>query len=82
MPPALLLSAILSTVYGVAFHLWRGGNIRRLMLFLVAAWFGFGLGQLIGAALNWNVGLIGEVHLIEATIGSLIALIVVNRPAA
>jgi len=82
MPPALLLSALLSTAYGAAFHFWRGGGLRRLGLFLVAGWIGFGLGQLVGMLIEWNVGMLGEVHLVEATIGSLIALSVVNRPAA
>ncbi len=82
MPPALLLSALLSTAYGAAFHLWRGGDLRRLGLFLVAGWVGFGLGQVAGLSLGWNGGMIGEVHVIEATTGSLIALLVVNRPTA
>jgi hypothetical protein len=80
--PAILLSAILSTAYGAVFHVWRGGSLRRLGLFLVAAWVGFGLGQLAGMLIGWDAGQVGEVHLIEATLGSLIALIVVNRPAA
>ena len=82
MLPAILLSAILSTAYGAVFHVWRGGSLRRLGLFLVAAWVGFGLGQLAGMLIGWDAGQVGEVHLIEATLGSLIALIVVNRPAA
>ncbi|MGH2593360.1 MAG: hypothetical protein ACRDGG_07590 [Anaerolineae bacterium] len=82
MPPALLLSALLSTAYGAAFHFWRGGDLRRLGLFLVAGWVGFGLGQLAGLLIDWNGAMLGEVHLVEATIGSLIALLVVNRPPA
>ena len=82
MQPALLLAALLSTVYGAAFHFWRGGDVRRLGLFLVASWIGFGLGQIAGTLIGWNAGMIGEAHLIEATLGSLIALVVVNRPAA
>ena len=82
MQPALLLSALLSTVYGAAFHFWRGDDVRRLGLFLVASWIGFGLGQIAGTLIGWKAGMIGEAHLIEATLGSLIALVVVNRPAA
>ncbi len=82
MAPALLFSAIVSTVYGALFHFWRGGSLRRLGLFLVAAWIGFGAGQVAGRLIGWNLGMVGDVHLIEATLGSLIALIVVNRPTA
>ena len=82
MPPAILLSALLATAYGALFHLWRGGDVRRLGLFLVAGWIGFGLGQLAGMLIGWNAVMVGEVHLIEATAGSLMALLVVNRPSA
>lgn len=82
MSPALLLSALLSTAYGAVFHLWRGGDVRRLMVFVVAAWIGFGVGQLLGALIGWPAGRIGEVHVVLASIGSLAALLVVNRPSA
>jgi len=82
MPPAILLAVLLSTAYGAAFHVWRGGDRRRLGLFLVAGWVGFGLGQLLGLLISWNGAMLGEVHLVEATLGSLIALLVVNRPSA
>jgi len=82
VPPVFLISALISTFYGAVFHVWRGGNARRLALFLSAGWIGFGLGQLIGALIGWNIGMLGEVHLIEASAGSLIALLIVNRPAA
>ena len=82
MSPGLLLSALLSTAYGAAFHLWRGGDVRRLGVFLISAWIGFGVGQLIGSLLGWSGGQIGEVHVVAATIGSFIGLLVVNRPSA
>lgn len=56
--------------------------MRRLFVFLVTAWIGFGVGQLIGLLIGWSGGQIGEVHVIEATIGSVIGLLVVNRPSA
>ena len=80
MPPALLFSLLLSTAYAALFHLWRGGGVRRLGLFLVAAWIGFALGQAAGSLLGWNVAMLGEVHLLEATIGSAMALVIVSRP--
>lgn len=82
MPPWILLSVLLSTAYGALFHLWRGGDARRLGLILFASWIGFGLGQVVGLVIDWNGLMLGEVHLIEASLGSLIALIVVNRPPA
>jgi len=32
--PAFLLGFVLSTLYGAAFHLWRGGSIGRLFFYL------------------------------------------------
>jgi hypothetical protein len=80
MPPALMLAALLSTAYAALFHLLRGGALRRLGLLLIASWVGFGLGQAAGALIAWNGAMIGEIHLIEATIGSGIGLVVVSRP--
>jgi hypothetical protein len=82
MPPAILLAGMLSTAYGALFHLWRGGPLRRLALFVAAAWIGFAAGQVAGNLLAWDGAMLGEVHLVEATLGSLIALLIVNRPSA
>jgi len=81
MPPALLIFLLLPTAYAALFHLWRGGSARRLGVLLVAAWIGFGLGQVAGLLLGWDVAMLGEVHLLEATFGSLTALVIVSRPA-
>jgi len=81
MSPALLFSFLLSTTYAALFHLWRGGSVRRLGLLLLAAWIGFGLGQVAGLLLGWNVAMLGEVHLLEASFGSLVVLLIVSRPA-
>ena len=52
-----------------------------MALLVVAAWIGFAVGQLIGAVLDLHVLLIGEVHLLEGIIGSVIVLVLVGRPA-
>ena len=82
MPAWILTGVLLGTAYAVLFHLWRGGSLRRLAALIAAAWLGFAAGQLVGTLIGWPTPMLGETHLIEATIGSLIALIVVSRPAA
>lgn len=72
--PTLVLGLILSTLYGALFHLWRGGNAGRLLLYLILAWIGFWLGQIIGNYLNLTFDLIGLLHIVIATLGSLIFL--------
>jgi uncharacterized membrane protein YeaQ/YmgE (transglycosylase-associated protein family) len=72
--PTLFLGLILSTLYGALFHLWRGGNAGRLLLYLILAWVGFWLGQLIGNYLNVTFDALGQLHVVIATLGSLIFL--------
>ncbi len=72
--PALFLGLILSTLYGAAFHLWRGGNAGRLLLYLLLAWIGFWLGQLAGSLLKVSFDTVGTLHLLFATLGSLVLL--------
>jgi uncharacterized membrane protein YeaQ/YmgE (transglycosylase-associated protein family) len=72
--PTLFLGLILSTLYGAVFHLWRGGNAGRLLLYLLLAWIGFWLGQLIGNYLHVSFDTLGQLHLITATLGSLLFL--------
>ena len=72
--PTIILGLILSTLYGALFHLWRGGNAGRLLLYLLLAWIGFWLGQLIANFLNISFDTLGQLHLLFATLGSLIFL--------
>jgi hypothetical protein len=72
--PALLLGVLISTLYGAAFHLWRGGNIWRLILYLVLGWLGFWLGQFLATQLGWSLGSYGQLHLGMATLLSAVFL--------
>lgn len=73
--PSLVLSAILSTAYAAGFHLVFGGKGRHLMLYLLASWLGFALGQWAGGAIGISVLDIGPVHTAAASLGSWLALI-------
>jgi hypothetical protein len=72
--PALLFGIVISTLYGAAFHLWRGGNSGRLILYLILGWVGFWIGHIAGNLFNWTFGSIGQLRLGMATISSLIFL--------
>jgi len=74
--PTLFLGLILSTLYGALFHLWRGGNAGRLILYILLAWIGFWLGQLVGNLANVSFDTLGQLHLVVASIGSIVFLIV------
>jgi hypothetical protein len=72
--PSILLGIILSTLYGSGFHLWRGGNLGRLILYLILGWAGFWIGQALANSLGWNFLSFGPLHLGMATLLSFIFL--------
>jgi hypothetical protein len=74
--PSVVFSFILATLYGAAFHLVSGGDARRLALFLLAAWLGFALGQSLGEVVGMTLLDIGPLHMLTATIGAWLALVV------
>ncbi|MBE7474811.1 MAG: hypothetical protein DPW09_45230 [Anaerolineae bacterium] len=78
MAPYLLLSLLLGGAYGALFHLWRGKNIRELVIYFLTGIIGFGLGQIIGNVLGLNVFLIGPLHIVEASVMSWVCLFVMQ----
>lgn len=71
---ALVLGFLLATIYGAAFHLVFGGAVKRLILYLVAAWLGFFIGQFVGDFLNFELLKLGKIHLLSATVGAWLLL--------
>jgi hypothetical protein len=61
---------------GALFHLIIGGDARRLALFLLSGWIGFTLGHFLGILFHIDILNIGSLHIVSATIGAFIALIV------
>jgi uncharacterized membrane protein YeaQ/YmgE (transglycosylase-associated protein family) len=76
--PNATLGFILATLCGALFHLIMGGDARRLALFLLAGWVGFGLGHVLGTILQINLLNIGTLRLASAVFGALVALIVAH----
>lgn len=68
--PSILFGLLLSTLYGAAFHLWRGGGLGRLLLYLILGWTGFWVGQFIASKLGWTFASLGPLNLGMATITS------------
>jgi hypothetical protein len=76
--PAIAFGIVLSTLYGAAFHVWRGGGLRKLAVLILLAWGGFWAGQIAGAALNVTFGRVGTLLLGTATAGSFLVLFIGN----
>jgi hypothetical protein len=74
--PSLIFGLLLSSLYGAAFHLIRGGNLGRLLLYLILAWAGFWAGHFLGGALGWRFASLGPLNLGMATVVSLLFLVV------
>ncbi len=74
--PPLVLSAALVFGYGSLFHLWQGRTYRDLIVYVLAAGAGFGLGQGLAVLLNWPWFQIGQVHIVEASLLAWFALLI------
>jgi len=64
--------------YASLFHLWTGRSLRELPQYLIAAGVGFMLGHWVSQTLQWETWKVGQLSLMEATLASLIALILVR----
>jgi hypothetical protein len=74
--PAILFGIVLSTAYGTAFHFWKGGSLKKLLLYIVLAWLGFWIGHIVGGLIGWSFAAVGPINTGLATIGSALFLFV------
>ncbi|MGH2581334.1 MAG: hypothetical protein ACRDFQ_00385 [Anaerolineales bacterium] len=57
--PSFVLGATLATFFGAAFHLWRGGGLGRLLLYMILAWAGFWGGHWLASQMGWGLFRVG-----------------------
>ncbi len=74
--PAFFLGVLFSTMYGVIFHLIKGGNLYKLVLDIVLGWLGFWTGHFLAGQLGWTFLSIGPLHMGLATVLSFIFILV------
>lgn len=72
---ALAFGLLLSTFYAALAHLLLRGGGLRLVLFILASWIGFALGEGIGDVLNITALSLGPTNVLTATIGSALAIL-------
>ncbi len=77
--PSLLFSFLLASLYGVLFYLVLGRGWLALGVYWLAALIGFALGQFLSSAFALSFLPIGAVNVIEASIASLIVLLLTRR---
>jgi|TARA_B110000263_G_C15225366_1_gene471976 hypothetical protein len=76
--PAYLIAIIISTLYGAVFHLYKGGNASRLLLYLVSSWMGFIIGHNISPAVGASIYSIGPLNVGMASLGSGLAIVLAH----
>lgn len=74
--PAIIFGLIASTLYGAIFHLIRGGNFGRLILYILLGWIGFWIGHFIAEWLGWEFLSVGPLHMGIATIFSWLVMLI------
>ena len=72
--PAIVFSFFIATMLGSLLHIWRGGSLFRLVLYLVLSWIGFFGGHLLADLLKFNFIEVGTIHLGMGLVGSLALL--------
>ena len=68
------MSFLLASAYAMAWHIWRGDSLRALLLYWVGSLVGFGAGQLVGDQYGMVPFSMGQIHIVEATIGSVLVM--------
>jgi hypothetical protein len=72
--PAFALGATIATFLGAAFHVWRGGGLGQLLLYMGLAWGGFWGGHWLGWQMDWALFRNGPLFLGAAIIFSIALL--------
>ena len=72
--PAFLFGFLISVMFAAAFHLWKGGGLVRLILYLVLSNVGFWAGHTVSVAIDWDFWKLGPLHLGFACIGAALFL--------
>ncbi len=73
--PSLLFAFLLASLYGVVFYLLFGRGWLALGVYWIAALIGFAIGEFISRTLSFSLLPIGSVDIVEASVMSLIVLL-------
>lgn len=72
--PAIVFSFFLAAFFGSLLHLWRGGSLGRLLLYLILSLVGFFGGHLLATVLGIKFIDVGTIHLGFGILGSIALL--------
>ncbi len=72
----LVLSLILASIYAGAFHVFKGKTLVELPIFWAVSLIGFAIGEFGAQILHLDFLLIGELHVVEASMISIACLFI------
>ena len=72
--PAIIFSFFVAMLLGSLMHLWRGGTLIRLMLYLALSLIGFFSGHFVGNLLSIRIIMVGTINLGMGILGSIVLL--------
>ena len=74
--PVFLLGSALATFWAALFHLLFGRRLLDLLLYWFVGIVGFLVGQAMADIIGLHWLMLGQIHLVEATLGCWIAMLV------
>ena len=74
--PSIIFGTVLACLLGALFHLWKGGKLFRLVLYILLSVAGFWTGHVVGNYLGWRFAEVGALNAGMAALGSAVFLFV------
>ncbi|MCX6054445.1 MAG: hypothetical protein NTZ74_05940 [Chloroflexi bacterium] len=71
---SMIFGTLIAMIFGSAFHFWRGGGLKWLIIFNTFAICGFWFGHFVGGIINLNFIILGPINLGSALIGTILIL--------
>jgi len=73
--PNLFLGILIALIFGLVFHIFRGGSFNRLLIHILAAVIAFFLGHYVGEWIQWHLWRYGTLNLFPAILATVVGLI-------
>ncbi len=70
-----ILGLTIASACAFLFHVLRGGNLKRLSIYIAAAWTGFFSGHFLGELINLQLLRLGPLNLFAALLGTILSLV-------
>jgi hypothetical protein len=70
--PSFTFGLLLGALCGGVVHLIFGGGGRSLLLYVVAAWVGFAIGQPVGKMMGIHFAVVGLTNVLTGVVGALL----------